>query len=333
MLRLMPAARLRGHRSAAWLVDPRGPLLACALACVLASTPLGRAHAAAGARERPADALPELPVPGSGERVLVIAPHPDDETLCCGGLLQRAASAGASVGVVWITAGDSFEIDAMVTERTLRPKGRGLAQLGAQRIAEAHAAADLLGVPRENQFVLGYPDRGLAALLAGSGTRVHRSAYTHTEAVTYDQALSPGSAYTGDDLRRDLDAVLTRFAPTIVLVAAPQDRHSDHRASGALTMELLATKLPRARAYYWIVHAGLKWPWPHGLHRTRSLRPPARAALLDWQTLPLDDFTEERKLLALRQHGSQLRVMSWFLESFVRSNELFAPVPVSAPVP
>jgi LmbE family N-acetylglucosaminyl deacetylase len=67
--------------------------------------------------------LPELAPPTAADRVLVVAPHPDDETLCCAGILQLALRAGAAVGVVWLTAGDSFEIDAMVAERTLRPKG------------------------------------------------------------------------------------------------------------------------------------------------------------------------------------------------------------------
>lgn len=271
--------------------------------------------------------LPDMPLPVAADRILVIAPHPDDETLCCAGYLQRAVLAGAAVAVVWVTAGDSFEIDAMIAERTLRPRGGGLEKLGARRIAEAQAAADLLGVPRRNQFILGYPDRGLGALLTGAGSSVHRSVYTGVSAVPYAQALSDGAAYTGSNLRRDLAAVITRFAPTLVLAAAPQDRHADHRASGELARELLPGSAPRAQLYYWIVHAGLNWPWPHGLHRQQPLRPPARAAALGWLQLPLDDALQLRKLQALRQHRTQREVMGWFLNSFVRSNELFAPAP------
>ncbi len=283
--------------------------------------------AAANAAARALAPLPDIALPTAADRILIVAPHPDDETLCCAGYLQRAAAAGAALAVVWVTAGDSFEIDAIVAERTFRPKGRGLEKLGAQRIAEAQAAADLLEVPRSNQFILGYPDRGLATLLADDGNSVHRSAYTGVSAVPYPQALSDGAAYTGNNLRRDLAGVLRTFAPTVVLVAAPQDLHADHRASGALTRELLAGTAPKAKLYYWIVHAGLKWPWPHGLHRQRALRPPARAALLAWQQLPLDDAAQLRKLQALRKHRSQREVMGWFLNSFVRSNELYAPAP------
>ena len=54
-----------------------------------------------------ADELPIVPVEdliGTGG-VLVIAPHPDDETLGCGGLLAIAKSAGRSVHVVIVSDG------------------------------------------------------------------------------------------------------------------------------------------------------------------------------------------------------------------------------------
>ena len=283
--------------------------------------------AASNAGARALVPLPEMAPPGAADRILVVAPHPDDETLCCAGYLQRAVAAGAAVAVVWVTAGDSFEIDAIIAERTLRPKGRGLEKLGARRIAEAQSAADLLGVPRSNQFILGYPDRGLTMLLADDGKSVHRSTYTGVSAVPYPEALSNGAAYTGNNLRHDLASVIRTFSPTVVLVAAPQDLHADHRASGELARELLAGTAPKAKLYYWIVHAGLKWPWPHGLHRQHALRPPAHAAQLGWQQLPLDDAAQLRKLQALRQHRSQREVIGWFLNSFVRSNELYAPAP------
>jgi LmbE family N-acetylglucosaminyl deacetylase len=263
----------------------------------------------------------------ASDRVLVIAPHPDDETLCCAGLLQQAAALGATVGVVWITAGDSFEFDAVVTERTWHPKGTGLEHLGLRRIGEAHAAADRLGVPRSQQFMLGFPDRDIGLLLRRPPLEPLRSRYTGVNAVPYAEALHPGSPYDASGLRSNLREVLERFQPTIVLAAAPQDRHPDHSASGALAVELLRTEHPGVRVYYWIVHAGVKWPAPRGLHPGRALLPPARAANLHWQALPLDANQVEGKLAALREHRTQLKLMRRFLYSFVRANELYAPVP------
>lgn len=279
------------------------------------------------AASRTPSPLPQMAPPRPTDRVLVVAPHPDDETLCCSGYLQQAVAAGATVGVVWITAGDSFEIDAIVTERTLRAKGAGLEKLGAQRIAEAHAATDRLGVPRAQQFMLGFPDRDVRALLHRQSAAPLRSRYTGVSAVPYAEALHPGSAYTGAALRRNLLEVIERFAPTIVLAAAPQDRHPDHSASGALAVELLRASSSGARVYFWIVHGGYTWPAPRGLHRKAPLWPPRSALGLAWQQLPLTDAQVAGKLAALGEHRTQLRVMSRFLNAFVRSNEIYAPAP------
>jgi len=271
--------------------------------------------------------LPIMAPLAAAERVLVIAPHPDDETLCCAGLVQQALGAGAAVGIVWLTAGDGFELDAVVTERTWHPRGAALERLGLQRLSEAHAAADRLGVPRAQQYVLGFPDRDLSVLLRGPPLEPLRSGYTGVSAVPYAEALHPGSVYSGAAVRSGLREVLERFRPTLVLAAAPEDRHPDHSASGALATGLVKSEFPGTRIAYWIIHGGLEWPAPHGLHPQRALRPPARAAGRAWLSLPLDARQVQIKLAALREHHTQLRVMRRFLYSYVRANELYAPLP------
>ncbi|HEV7986255.1 MAG TPA: PIG-L family deacetylase [Steroidobacteraceae bacterium] len=273
---------------------------------------------------RPADAaLPLMAVPGANDRVLVIAPHPDDESLCCAGLIQQTLNAGASVGIVWITAGDGFELDALVVERTLSPGSAAMQRLGKQRLREAHAAADALGVPRASQYVLGYPDRGVAALIGPYYQRPYRSRYTASTTVRYAGAVSPGASYTGANLERDLEQVMAEFRPTLVLAAAPQDLHPDHRASGELVRRMLEARgeLPALR--YWIIHAR-GWPRPYGLEPQLPLAPPAIAASLAWQSLPLSAGERALKLAALREHASQIQLMSPLMQAFVRANELFA---------
>ena len=41
------------------------------------------------------------------DRLLVVAPHPDDETIAAGGLIQSALHAGAAVRVLFATDGDN----------------------------------------------------------------------------------------------------------------------------------------------------------------------------------------------------------------------------------
>lgn len=45
----------------------------------------------------------------SRERILIFAPHPDDETLGCGGLMSKAKDAGAQVYIQFLTVGDTMD--------------------------------------------------------------------------------------------------------------------------------------------------------------------------------------------------------------------------------
>src|SRR6202162_1314050 len=228
----------------------------------------------------PAAAVRALMVaPDANDRVLIIAPHPDDESLCCAGLIRQALNAGASVSIVWVTAGDGFELDALVVERTLSPGSAAMQRLGKQRLREAHAAAAALGVPPAGQYVRGYPDPGIAALIGPYYQRPYRSQYTASTSVRYADAVSPGASYTGANLERDLEYLIAEFRPTLVLAAAPQDLHPDHRASGELVRRLLERRGELAALRYWIIHAR-GWPRPYGLEPPVPLAPPAIAASL-----------------------------------------------------
>lgn len=87
----------------------------------------------------------EIPfgLPEHAERVLVLSPHPDDESIGCGGTLAKLAARGSAVDVVFMTGG-------------AQP---GDAALEAQRKKEARDAARVLRL-HDVQF-LGGQDGGL----------------------------------------------------------------------------------------------------------------------------------------------------------------------------
>jgi len=260
---------------------------------------------------------------GPRDSVLVVAPHPDDESLCCAGVLQRARAAGARVAIVWLTGGDAFELDARLTERTLRPGREGLLQLGMRRAGEPAQAAAVLGVPEAGRFFLGYPDRGLRHLLSANFEIPYRSPYTGATRVFLHGALRPNAPYEGRALIQDLRAVIDQQQPTHVFAASPLDTHPDHRASGELVARLMEERGQTDRVWYWIVHGGLDWPHPRGLHRDLPLLPPRSARQLEWRAFALSRSEQDAKLAALAAHRSQMQIMSAFLQAFVRSNELF----------
>ncbi|MGH9069309.1 MAG: PIG-L deacetylase family protein, partial [Acidimicrobiales bacterium] len=94
---------------------------------------------------------PAVGLPAFG-RVLVLAAHPDDESLGCAGTIAQLADLGAEVTIVFATDGDATRGSSMGREAT-----------GRLRRREAEAACQVLGVGRPR--FLGYPDGGLPGMV------------------------------------------------------------------------------------------------------------------------------------------------------------------------
>jgi LmbE family N-acetylglucosaminyl deacetylase len=293
------------------------PLVALLAAAAVAV----RAGAAA-----PSAAAPSLPRFDAQTSLLVVAPHPDDETLCCAGVIQRVVRAGGRASVVWITSGDASELSLLLIEKSLFLRPEQARDLAVRRMREARTASARLGVPAAGQLFLGYPDRGVLRLLTDHRARPYTSGFTGAAAVPYPEALFPGHPYTGESLERDFGAVLERLQPTLILAPSPRDSHPDHRAAGLLTIAVSTRRgmLPGVR--YWIVHGGEGWPSPRGLLPGVPLTaaPRSRGPLA---VFALEPAEEDRKLEALRAYDTQMRAQAPFLLAFVRSTELFASLP------
>ncbi len=90
----------------------------------------------------------------AGARLVVVAPHPDDETLAAGGLIHDATVAGRQVVIVAVTAGEASH-----------PGSDRWPGLAAQRRDERAAALAELGVQEPLVYELGVPDGGVLAQL------------------------------------------------------------------------------------------------------------------------------------------------------------------------
>lgn len=90
----------------------------------------------------------------AGRRCLVIAPHPDDETIGCGATIARKRAAGTPVTVVVVADGRY----AQSGSRLVTPD-----ELATIRAAEAVAACAALGVRRPELVQLGHEDNHVAA--------------------------------------------------------------------------------------------------------------------------------------------------------------------------
>jgi len=295
--------------------SPTAALLAAAALAV-------RAGAAA-----PAEAVQSLPRLDAQTSLLVVAPHPDDETLCCAGVIQRVVRAGGRASIVWITSGDASELDLLLIGKSPFVKPETARDLAATRMREARAATARLGVPAAGQLFLGYPDRGVLSLLTDHRARPYTSGFTGAAAVPYPAALFPGHPYTGESLERDFAAVLARTHPTLILAPSPRDSHPDHRAAGLLTVAVSTRCGVLSAVRYWIVHGGEGWPTPRGLLPGVPLTAAPRSRALALAAFALEPAEEDRKLQAVRAYDTQMRTLAPFLLAFVRSTELFASLP------
>ena len=263
---------------------------------------------------------------------MVLAPHPDDEILGCGGILQQAVAQGVPVRLVFLTYGDSNEWAFLLYRKHPVVMPKAVRQMGLVRQQEALAAARGIGLSPDQVRFLGYPDLGTLTIWYAhwAARPPFRSLLTQATAVPYESARRPGAAYTGDQLLRDLTTELRAFRPTKLFVSHPADRHPDHRALYLFTRVALwdlEAELPPPALYPYLIHCR-RWPTPAGYHPDKPLDPPpALRAQIPWVRARVDPQQMVRKRVALMAHRSQYEATPAGLLSFVRTNELFGDLP------
>jgi len=265
------------------------------------------------------------------DRILILAPHPDDEVLGAGGVIQQAVAAHSPLRIVFFTYGDNNEWSFMLYRKRPVVKPEAVERMGLVRHDEAVAADKILGVPPEHLIFLGYPDFGTLNIwyTHWGNSPPFRSMLTRVTAVPYQNALRPGASYKGEEILQDLKSVLREFRPTKIFVSHPGDHNSDHLALHLFTRVALwdLTGEMNPEVYPYLVHVK-RWPAPRGYHPADPLVPPALFAHeVQWRTLRLSPVQTQRKDEALKAHRTQYDCSAKYLVSFVRSNELFGDFP------
>jgi LmbE family N-acetylglucosaminyl deacetylase len=295
--------------------------------------------------------LSPFPALSKNDRILILSPHPDDETLGAGGLMAKATSLGVPVRVIFLTNGDGSLATRLVQDAHFveqmakgqdpkRPRNI-YQQIAPMRQKEALAALAKLHVPPQNVTFLGYPDGGTKMMWETNWNADNPffSPYTKTSHSPYANSLTPKAPYCGRQALQDVEQIIVGFKPTIVITTNPYDTHPDHWAANAyLSAAVSQLQLQqkyfswarKIKGYTFIVHHGL-WPAPHGYHPDAELSPPAALTQvgISWLKLKLDAKDEKAKTAALQQYKSQLATTPQFLLGFLRRNELFAQVKVA----
>jgi LmbE family N-acetylglucosaminyl deacetylase len=267
------------------------------------------------------------------DRILILAPHPDDEVLGAAGVIQEALRLKIPVKIVYLSHGDNNEVSFIIYEKRLVILKKAFIAMGEVRRKEAVAAMKFLGIP-ENQLVfLGYPDFGTLEIFTKywNTGKPYRSMLTRVTEVPYAECLSPHAPYRGESVLKDLERVILDFKPTKIFVSHSVDVNRDHRALNLFLQVVLwdlKGQIRQPEIFPYLIHA-VGWPRPKGYHPELRLTPPKNLddSQLAWQILDLTDAEVERKKEALTLYKSQVECCLSYLSSFVRKNELFGGYP------
>ncbi|MDD5772392.1 MAG: PIG-L family deacetylase [bacterium] len=267
----------------------------------------------------------------SGDRILILAPHPDDEVLGCGGIIQKAKKQNIPVKVVFLTYGDNNEWSFMLYRKhpVLGPKA--VQSMGLMRHDEAIEAAKILGVSTDEMIFLGYPDfRTLEIWYKHWGDSLPaESMFTRVNKVPYQNAFRPGTPYKADEILKDLKTIILDFKPTQIYLPHPSDHNPDHRSLYLFTRVALwdLEKEIKAVLYPYLIHFK-KWPKSRGYCPDNQLIPPEFfTQKIIWFEPELDQKEVKAKHDAIMKHHTQFGYSSKYLLSFIRKNELFGDFP------
>ncbi|MGE5463333.1 MAG: PIG-L deacetylase family protein [Syntrophothermus sp.] len=267
-------------------------------------------------------------------KILILAPHCDDETLGMGGLIQAAAQSGIEVRVVIATNGDGFPLATSEQLRKVYPKAKDFIRMGEVRQQESLNALAELGVSPDSVYFMSYPDRGTSPLLERnwSPSNPYRSPYSGASKSPYPRTYDPSSVYAGEDYLADLESIVSEYHPDLLVFPNPEDVHPDHWGLGAFTRLALAEVNHRDPAYQpgqitYLVHRP-DYPVVRGRKPNLGLVPPPSLSSIypNWLGWPLTPDQVTTKGAALQKYKSQWPLLRGLMESFIRSNELFAPV-------
>jgi len=253
------------------------------------------------------------------EKILIVAPHPDDELLAAGGLLVQAKEKNAKITVVYLTAGDGFTQAIDVNFKELRPKTFDYIKFGRLRILETLQVKDYLKI--DKIYHLTYPDGYLQKILFQYYNTPFTSPDTGFNSQSYSESYKRGQPFTGKNLIENLEEIVKKEQPDIVVFPSVLDNHPDHSFGGFATSVALRKIGYQGKTYTYLVHSyfwpnyGKKFKLPRVLTENK----------LKFTVISLNDFEHAKKAEALTLYRSQRKVIGAFMKLFAKDDEVFLP--------
>jgi LmbE family N-acetylglucosaminyl deacetylase len=197
------------------------------------------------------------------DRVLVVAPHPDDAEISAFGLYSDTDAT-----VVTITAGDN-------SDRYTGRDGIGMqlarATIAQIRLWDSLTVPQLGGIPAERTLNLAYPDGRLNEMHA-EPDRVFCSEgkdepdFNRLRRMNRSPWLRSSGCCTWNSIVADLVHILAEFKPTVIATPHPWlDPHPDHLLTTMAVCEALRSSGDEdGRFFFYVVHNRRSELWPFG---------------------------------------------------------------------
>jgi LmbE family N-acetylglucosaminyl deacetylase len=188
-----------------------------------------------------------IPLFNGASRVMLIAAHPDDETLPCAVILQKAVRAGAALRVIYITDGEDNPWPQRWLEWKWQLGATDRQRWGRLRRTEALSALSVLGVNVDQVRFLGLPDQGLSELL------LHKCDYVLTRLADIIDGWCPTHIFSPSNFDTHPDhnalAVMLRLVMAEFFPNRPDISHWNYRVHGQSSgFFTRATELPQSKA-------------------------------------------------------------------------------------
>ena len=276
-----------------------------------------------------------------GKKIMLLAPHEDDEALMCTGIITHALANGADLRVVVVTNGDN--------------KG---CKAGFIRLRETIKAMEYLGLNSENIVLLGYGDTSknsdsfLNRLYNASNDKITIKSKVGSETYSipempefHYQKYGVHAAYDRATFRQDMKMVIEEFNPDSIFVSSFYDTHPDHSMLYRFTVEsIIDIKRNNTKfspiMYEYIIHShDGDDSWPERNQKGGPLVPFSKPVtleketLLDWEqreifTLPLKmqtrPLSKNKKYITIGKYRSQRpKSNNNYLYSYVKLDEFF----------
>jgi N-acetyl-1-D-myo-inositol-2-amino-2-deoxy-alpha-D-glucopyranoside deacetylase len=265
--------------------------------------------------------LSNLDSPEKYKKLLVIAPHPDDEILIAGGFIQKVLKAGGEVRVVYLTSGDGSKMSVVRLDKRVRLAPTEFLNLAETRREEAISATGVLGLAEKDLVFMGFPDESLLEVLGRfrndeKGPVVSKT--TKVNYVPYSWAFKPGQKYLSEELESDLVSIIKEFNPSAVITTNIRDNHPDHKAAFEVVDKIRTDLQASWQIFTTVVHFK---DYPE---KGAYLYPPKKIVNDRWRSISLTDSERQQKKEALEKYKSQVfRGEEWWYISFVAKNEIF----------